>query len=718
MYAQHGHLDIRAVSVTTPRVKRYAVEELNVDLSATFDNPFDSSDVAVDASVRDPKGQVTSVPGFFTRPFRLETKGGKELPAPSGPPGWRVRIAPQEIGTYAVSLTARDRSGFVQSSAYRFECVKGDDPGFIRLSPVDRRYFAFDNGSPYFPIGANIAWGGDAGMAAYDRWLPKYGAQGANYGRLWMGPLWATFAMETAGTASEGKGFGQFDLGNADRLDRVLALAERQHMYMMLSFDSYNTLRDRDAYPQWERTPLNATNGGPLQKPTDFWSNPRMRKVYRDRLRYMVARYGANRHVFAWEFWNEVDLTRGFDPKVVADWHREMGDYLRGLDPQHHLVTTSFSNSIGTAAIDSLPQIDFIQTHLYTPNLVHEAAILHRLKGHTKAHFIGEIGADGGGPRAEDKEGVQVHDALWVGIANGMAGTGMNWWWDNLIEPNNLYPLFGAAAHFSRGIDWPHQSFHPVSVLSGYSNPEDARGPADLELTGGPTSFGSAAHNRPQTIRVGETEVTGDLPMAGLLHGRRNHPDLHNPATFLFDRHEPTHFEIVVGDVSGWGGARLEVSLDGKPISTLDFKDPDDQRNTDPLKQYAGAYPFEIPAGRHELKVENTGNDWLTIGYRIKNLLPSKRPPLETYAVTGRSQAIVWVRLSESNWTDMVVHHRYPKPCPPVRLTIPGLPPGKWRAEVWDTWEGVVLSRADVSTQGQITLPKIVRDVAVRLQKL
>jgi hypothetical protein len=386
--------------------------------------------------------------------------------------------------------------------------------------------------------------------------MPQYGANGVNYGRLWMGPSWSTFALETPGAAADGKGFGQFDLFNAWRIDHVLGLAREHGLYLMLCLDSYNMLRDKDGYPDWELTPYNIKNGGPLAHPKEFWTNLQVQRQYRDRLRYAVARWGADPHVMSWEFWNEVDLTRDFDAEVGKDWHRRMATHLRAIDPYDHLLTTSFSDSNGRPGIDGLEEIDFVQTHLYSANFVNDVSA--RVgKGERKPHFIGEVGADWRGPRQEDKVGLQVHDALWVGISTGMAGTAMTWWWDNLVEPNGLYPLFRPAADFVKGIDWPKEEIRPAQV--------------------------SVA-------------------------------------------------------------AELEVS-----------------------------------------------------------------------AVQGKGVAIAWIRGAGRSWGNVIERKVTPPSVPPSTLRWRDLPPGTWHVEVWDTWKGGILSRERVAPNGEIALPAITQDVALKL---
>jgi hypothetical protein len=290
-YAQAQTLAIRHVAFD-PSVPRFALEELRVDLGATYDNPFDPSDVSLDAKLTGPSGRSLQIPGFLYRPFTRALKDGHEVDSSAGTPDWRVRLAPIEAGVNQVTLTLKDRTGSVQYGPIKFTALDSRDPGFIRVSARDHRYFAFDDGSAYFPIGANVCWGNDPGTFAYDQWLPEYGKAGCNYGRLWLSPSFTTFALDQPGKPEDGKGVGQYDLASAWKLDYVLKLARDNGLYLMLATESYNVLRDRDGYPYWEKTPENSDNGGPLRVWTQFWTNQKMDALYRNKLRYLVARWG------------------------------------------------------------------------------------------------------------------------------------------------------------------------------------------------------------------------------------------------------------------------------------------------------------------------------------------------------------------------------------------------------------------------------------------
>lgn len=723
-YAQKAPLKIQSVSLSSATLGRYGRLEITVELSATFDNPFDPSDIEIGARLNTPSGKTNFAAGFFYRPFRRELKNGREVLTPDGPPSWRIRFTPEETGDYKGVVRVRDRSGPLESSLFHFTAILSESPGFVRVSPADRRYFAFDNGKSYFPIGADVCWGSGRGTFDYDAWFARYSDAGCNYARLWLSPLWTTFALEQPGKPEEGKGLGQFDLANAWRLDYVLETAATRGIYLMLCIDSYNVLREKDGYPQWDKTPHNAAQGGPLQHPAEFWTSAPMAQLYRDKLRYLAARYGPSPFVLSWEFWNEVDLTTGYRTAPVRAWHAQMATTMRSLDPHHHLLTTSFSNTRGDKDIDLLHMLDYSQTHHYnSPDLAVTVAKAQTQKSaYGKPHIIGEIGADSGGPRSnEDPEGLQIHDPLWASLATGGSGAAQPWWWDNYIHPRNLYPLFGALSRFIAGIDWPAENFRPVTPKLDWQSRPDPLPRADVVLKSGPAGWNPSEFNRPRHVKLTRSGAQGELPLAGIQHGVGGHRALHNPITFDTDLPWPTRFDVEVGDVSGYGGAALKVTLDGLPALTKEFADPDEFKSTETLKQYTGVYGIEIPAGPHKVVVENTGPDWFMAGYRFRNAIEPTGPPLLSWALIGTNTVIAWARVEDRTWQRVCALKIPVPPAPASVLTLTGLVPGRWKAELWDTWKGSVTETKTITVsatgEAHVALPAMEKDVAVKLKR-
>jgi hypothetical protein len=710
-------LSLTAVVPDRTRVPRYGRVELTVNLHGRYANPYDPAEVELNGLVTTPLGHRLVVPGFYEQGYSRQLRGDQELLTSQGEPSWRIRICAQEVGRYRVIAAARDRTGRqVTSRTIRFTALPSTDPGFIRRPRGNQTYFAFDSGAAYLPIGANVCWGGRRGTFDYDRWLARYGQAKCTYSRLWLDPAWTTFALDRQGAS-------QIDQANAWRLDYVLRLAEQHGIYLMLCLDSYNELRlDRDgASPFWERTPQNAANGGPLREPGEFWTSPEMDRLYRNKLRYLVARYGANPHVMAWEFWNEVDIVSpsAWNEDQVRAWHERMGRYLRGLDPYHHLITTSFSHSAGKPSIDSLPEIDFVQTHTYgARDLVSEIVDReHQKAGYGKPHYVGECGI--GDHQQEDRNGVGLHNALWSGLFCGGAGSAMLWWWDNYIDPYGLYGQFAGLTRYIHGIDPIRRDLRPdANVQLSYAAPSAHPLLADLDLPARERSWDACPANSPTQVwvdRAGAVRV--DKTLSGLLHGQKNHPALHNPVTFHLDLPRPSQLVVQVSGVSGYGGAHLVVQRNGSVVLDRDMPDPGVPGKPDTLHQYDGVYPVPIPAGSQTLTVENSGVDWMYVDYQLKNAVVANRPPLRVLALRGPDTALAWVQNPQSDWYSAVVEKTPPRPVPPTRLELTGLTDGRYEVTLWDTAHGAVIRQGTPQTAGgrlSVLLPTVTTDLAVK----
>jgi hypothetical protein len=86
------------------------------------------------------------------------------------------------------------------------------------------------------------------------------------------------------------------------------------------------------------------------------------------------------------------------------------------------------------------------------------------------------LGGSGGSENAEDPTGVFIHNANWASLTAKAGGGGFPWWWDNYVDPLNLYWRWTGIAAFVKGEDLDARGYQPVTFEV------DSLGPADIDL--------------------------------------------------------------------------------------------------------------------------------------------------------------------------------------------------------------------------------------------
>jgi hypothetical protein len=366
-----------------------------------------------------------------------------------GDPGWRARFTPQVSGEWRVSALVQP-SG-LPSSEMRFTVAENAAPGFVHVDPAHRRYFAYQDGSRFLPVGVNMGWWNDDPIEDYTRWLDHFAANGGNTIRVWMAN-WA-FALEWNDTT-----LGDYRprLKQAWLLDELLRLAGERGVKVILVLNHHGQFSNT-VNPQWQENPYNAALGGPLATPEQFVSDPTAMALFQRRLRYIIDRWGASPNLLAWEWWNEYNFTP-IDDEQMKPWLETMGAYLSSHDPYHHPLTIS-----GPAGADSpiwqLPSIDFVSVHIYTTEdplfVATELEEEYAPAVPDKPLLLAEYGFATGteGVDSFDQTGIHFHNGLWAALFSGHAGTGMYWWWDTYIEPLNLWQHYAGLTNFLATVD-------------------------------------------------------------------------------------------------------------------------------------------------------------------------------------------------------------------------------------------------------------------------
>jgi len=700
--AKSGDARSAGLSIVAPdagSVPRYGKFEARIETSAQYENPFAPAEVDLLVHFLAPTGETHVLPAFYHEE--------------NGNPAWKVRYAPLLVGDYRYYAVLGDE----RTDEHKFRCVASDRDGFVRLSPHDYRYFQFDSGEPYFAVGHNVCWTDD-----YQHYFKRMAEHGENFTRIWM--IHWNIALEWSG--DDYPGLGRYHLDKANWIDRILDLAEQYGIYIMLCLDSFNALRIRRPYPAYEGNPYAKENGGMLDKPEQFFTNPEARRLFKQRLRYLVSRYTYSPNVLCWEFWNEVDIIERYVSDEAVAWHQEMARYLRQIDPMQHLISTSFAGTKGDDAMWRLPEMEITQNHQYGSRDIAGSVrnwTQRNIRAFHKPHIFGEFGADSSGPKREkDPGGISLHNGIWGAALSGSAGTAMLWWWDNYIKPNDLYYHFKPLSQFVENVDWIHSSFRDAEIGEiNHINPPDFS-IRDLEL---PCTIGWGHHPVTQYNVLPDGSIKDNAQITQFIYPPGH--ELRQEQVFVVDYPVDGEFEIHVNKVSNHG--RLQIKMDGElkldeelptgpgegPWKKSEFVERwDIYQNT-----YDRRFRISVPAGKHTIIVDSQGRDWISVdSYKLTNYQTKESARLRVFGLQNDTAAMLWLQNIQHTWYRMF--EKMPlEPVPPAYIEIKGLQDGNYEIEWWDTYQADKVERVDaVCADGVLRLeaPKIEYDIACKIR--
>jgi hypothetical protein len=428
------------------RVGLYERLPMAFDLPGTAATPYDPDVLAVDAEFRAPSGAVVDVPAFYYRPPAAQAADD------DGRTGWRVRFTPTETGTWFVRLgVSRGGGAPSRGSLHAFRVTPTPARGFVARR--DGR-FRLTTGEAFLALGANRCWGDDLAPEEYLRDLAALGESGARVVRVWLAPWWLPVEPRP----------GEYDPSACARLDAIFAQAEDVGLRIILCIEQHGSLQPAGGeIGLWPRHPYNRANGGPCGSVRDFFTDAEAARLFRNRLRYLVARYGYSRALMAWELMNEAEYVgfagSRFDEQrvVVARWHRAQSAWLREHDPFGHLIATSADVSL-QETLARAGVVDFIQLHIYgqddLPGWI-RLGVDEVEERHDLPLLVSEFGL---------KEKPMGPEAVTRGLFAAMlltGGGGALPWLQDEDDPAPAYARLGGAAAFFRHVPWSDAAFEP-----------------------------------------------------------------------------------------------------------------------------------------------------------------------------------------------------------------------------------------------------------------
>lgn len=527
-------LRVRTLRVLTPAPARLQKLELGLALDpAQLRNPYDPADIRVAAEFISPDGQGYWVQGFWYQDFRRCTTCGpprrlaqdscyycndcpedpRYLTPVATPLPWRLRFAPPTAGRWRYRVVVQRADTTISTELAAVTVAAAPNPGYVGRHRNGRNY-AFQDGGVFFPIGMNVTnyWN----HGPYNR-LPFLDAQvgitrtaeqGGNFARVLLIPT-------QLGIEGPDGPAGRYDArqNRAYDLDEVVELAARRRVYLQTTLITPDELFDSDqsGHP-WRRHPYYQLLP-PGSRNTLFFTDSLCRQLLRQRLRYIMARWGYSPALFGVELIGEVDAYGAStdeqfwdrdNPRHVRRWADEMLAYARSQAPQHlysanvgYAFSANYPLQDTTAALYYSPQIDFVQDHYYSSdqNVEYQRAFMARRAAGLfpgKPYQLGEFGhAQEEGcwhgtssftarlyPRGLLYHDVnEMHNTLWSSAFNGSAGTALYWWANQVFGLcyGGQYYYFRPLARFLAGSPIFDEAYEPVA-----SPCPAERGPKDI----------------------------------------------------------------------------------------------------------------------------------------------------------------------------------------------------------------------------------------------
>jgi hypothetical protein len=284
--------------------------------------------------------------------------------------------------------------------------------------------------------------------------INKVAQSKGNFVRIWMSP--SQFGIEWS---ESGIGSYESRQPRAFDLDSVIEYAKQKNVYIELCLLSSGEFNDT---AQWNHNPYKSL----IQNQDSFFIKQSAIDMFKQRVRYVIARWGYSTNICSFELFNEVDHYLISGPGLgfwnntskVRSWHDTIISYAKTMDSKHLYTSSTAVVSAGSyggsSSLFASPYIDYTQDHYYTWDLntefqksylaIRSAAIFN------KPYLLGEFGESYNAPcwigasnftSSQYTAGnyfhdvIPMHNGLWATAFSGAAGAGLYWWSDHVFNP-------------------------------------------------------------------------------------------------------------------------------------------------------------------------------------------------------------------------------------------------------------------------------------------
>jgi hypothetical protein len=323
---------------------------------------------------------------------------------------------------------------------------------------------------------------------------------------------------------------------------------------------------------------------------------------------------------------------------------------------------------------------------------------------------------------------------------SGGMGTACVWWWDNYIDPPNLWHRFRPVSDFVRlvGKAWL-QDWRPLQHTEPMLGKQPDPPYGDFLFT--PTlSWQRSTGDTFALQRNGKVEGNGE---ASVFLFSPSKPDLYRPPKFIVDFPQDGVMALTVGTVSS--NAALIVKIDGKEVWRQVLPEGGERKDKQGRVYREGSYKqlrweetwkkwdyiyerefiVPVPKGKHIIELDNQGADWCTITQiRFSPYRDLRYAEVDIVGIQTETMALIWVHNQNSNFQaerkEGLRADDKLKVIEGLQFEVLGLKDGRYRIVKWDTWKGGVVADWQVNCQQRrlhVKLKELERDFALWIRR-
>jgi hypothetical protein len=409
---------------------------------------------------------------------------------------FRLRFTPNLIGKWNFIVYVKIKGKQVtQLGPYDLACKDSQKAGYVSVAS-NKRYLEL-GGKSYLPIGQNLPkptcyFKKDAAGAITDdpfgcstcpcanveEWCPhlkklpmypkaymvyleeleKFKKAGADYFRFIIFPH--TYELEY-----DKLGNYYARLNVAWELDKMIEKAEnldlKIHFNMFLGYPLTKAHYGVEAWDwysnnEWDngycyRTELN------MKEPAEFLTNPDAKRHFKNRLRYLIARWGYSTSIALFELMSEINNKFPDNPKELYLWQLEMTKYIKEeLGHDEHILTVNYHNGRpnlkGGDESFSIPYLDILTYNIHRGEIYRSPLQDNytMYQKHNKPMLFSEVGTGDLEFELCDNNSEWYKD-LWATIFSGTASAGINW---NEQHNYKLWENYKTVKEFTKNINF------------------------------------------------------------------------------------------------------------------------------------------------------------------------------------------------------------------------------------------------------------------------